>query len=485
MSNAFPDKVGIYCVPSGGLSAQPGQPTFDARPEVAFGNASQTSGISNQNVRTTGIQWIDYNKDRKLDLFMVGSNGTALFKNVGGGKFVNVTVAAKIGNNGRDARGASWADIDNDGDVDVFIANRVGNPTLLLNNHGVFSDISNKLMSAMSQTAVGTTQAGIWVDINNDKDIDLLIIKDGAPNQLFKKKGLDFTNIATSAGIADTSSGRSAMAFDANADGFQDLYVVNFNHQNKLYLNRGNETFQDVTGTSGVGFVGGSVQAAVADYDRDKKLDLFVVNNNGASLLYRNLGKMKFKNVTPSALKSPQRGIAAAFADFDGDGNQDLVLAQSVGGATLFQNTGHGQFTVVAGIDLSNPDNPTGITVGDFNNDGRPDIAIGDGDDSQDHGDSLYQNSGGGGNNYLALTLIGTASNKAAIGARVIVQTGLTFQAKEVTSGNGQSEESLALNFGLGVAGLVDTLQIFWPNKKVQTVFGLKVNTHLKITEPN
>lgn len=455
----------------------------NVRPHFAVANVSATSGIANQNVQTTGIQWIDYNKDRRLDLFLVGSNGTALFKNVGGGKFVDVTVAAHIGNNGRNANGASWADIDNDGDPDVFIANASGAPTLLLNNNGVFSDISGKLNPGIVTSDQGSLKAGIWLDINNDKDIELLVVKSGAPNQLIKKQGLDFKDIASSAGLAVTSTGRSAIASDFNADGFVDLYIINFMQPNKLYLNNGNETFQDITATAGVGLVAASVQAAVADYDRDQDMDIFVVNNEGSCVLYRNLGNLKFKNVTPGVLKNPKKGIAAAFADVDSDGNQDLILAQTQGGNLLFQNLGKGNFKIVTGIDLSNPDNPTGITIGDFNGDGLPDIAIGDGDSSSDHGDSLYQNTGGGGNNSITFTLVGTSSNKSAIGARVIVQTGLTFQAKEVTSGDGKNQQSLPLEFGVGVANLVDTVRIYWPDQNVQTIQNLKVNTRLTITE--
>lgn len=461
----------------------PGIPKFELCDEVAFTDHSQSSGIANQNIRTTGVQWIDYNGDKRLDLFLVGTNGTALFKNVGSGKFVNVTSQARIGNDGKEARGASWADIDNDGDLDVFIANVTGPPTLLLNNHGVFSDISNLLRNPIGVADAGTTQAGVWVDINNDKDIDLFIVKDGGPNQLFKKTGFQFTNVASSAGVAATSTGRSATAADFNMDGFQDLFVVNFGQANRLYLNNGNETFKDLTANAGLGFAGGSVQAAVADYDRDKKLDIFVVNNTGSSILYRNLGNNKFKSTTPAILKTPVKGIAAAFADIDGDGNQDLILAQTIGGNFLFKNAGKGQFTLVTGVDLNNPDNPTGVTIGDYNNDGLPDIAIGDGDDSIDRGDSVYQNTGGGGNHFLQLTLVGSSANRSAIGARVVVQTGLTFQAKEVTSGNGQSQEGLTMNFGLGIAQLVDTLQIYWPGGSVQTLQNIKANTKLTVVQ--
>lgn len=452
---------------------------------VSVKNVSTSSGISNQNIRTTGVQWIDYNNDKRLDLFLVGSNGTALFKNIGGGKFVDVTQQANIGNHGRNARGASWADFDNDGDLDVFIANADGPPTLLLNNHAVFTDISNLLQGAgAAGTAVGSAQSGLWFDFNRDRQVDLFIVYDGAPNQLYKNTGNHFTNVASSAGLAVTSAGRSALAADFNSDGLLDLFVTNFKHPNKLYVNKGNETFQDISSSAGVAFTGGSVQAVIADYDRDTDMDLFVVNNTGSSILYKNLSNMKFSNVTPSVLKTPQKGSAAAFIDINLDGNQDLILAQTSGGNKLFENKGNGVFAA-ATLDLSNPANPTAISIGDFNNDGLPDIAIGDGNEDQVHGDSLYQNSGGGGNNFLTITLVGGSStNRSAIGSTVIIQTGQTYQSRQITTGNGQSQESLPLNFGIGVASIVDTIRVIWLGGSTQIKSNVPANTKLTITQP-
>ncbi len=286
---------------------------------VAVLDVSESSGIANQNVETTGVQWIDYNKDKRLDLYLVGHNGNVLFKNVGNGKFIDVTSKTNTGNNGKDARGASWADIDNDGDPDVFIANATGPPTLLLNKKKVFQDISSKLDTAAANASAGfSRRAGIWVDINNDSKSDLIVIFDGAKNLLYEQTGsLDFNDITPTSGFADRiGASRSALAADFDEDGYQDLYVINYGESNILYKNNGNngnETFSDVTESADVGFNEKSVQATLADYDNDQDLDIFVVNSAGPGVLYENLGNLNFKDSTSRRLKKAKKGIAGAF----------------------------------------------------------------------------------------------------------------------------------------------------------------------------
>ncbi len=451
---------------------------------LGFVDISQRSGIANQSIRTTGVQWIDYNGDGDLDLLLVGSNGNALFRNEGNRKFTNVTNRTKIGNNGKDARGASWADIDNDGDLDLFIANFTGSPTLLRNDRGTFEDITDRLGPSGEALAPGTN-GGIWLDFNNDANVDLFVVRDGSRNQLFKHIGFaEFRNIADSARVDDRAPGRSAVAADFDNDGFVDIYVVNFDSPNKLFLNNRDETFTDITASAGVGFSGKSVQAIAADYDLDQDADIFVVNNDGLSALFRNDGNLEFTDVASRAgLKRIKKGIAAAFADYDNDADEDLVIAQSEGGNFLFTNNGKGRFKKAKNIDLNNPDNPTGVAIGDFNNDGLPDIVIADGDESQENGDSLYENTGGGGSNYLVLILEGTSSNRSAIGAKAVVQTGLLFQAKTVSGGNSQNQESLPLEFGLGASSFAETIQISWPSGRVQTLSNVQANQTLRVTE--
>lgn len=457
-------------------------------------DVSLTSGVGVNKIQTNTLQWVDYNNDKKVDLYLVGRNGNALFKNNGGGKFVDVTAQTKTGNNGKDARGASWADVDNDGDQDVFIANASVAPTLLLNQRGVFQDVSSKLSMGVGPHNGPfipydvNTRGGVWVDINNDKDVDLYVVRDGGPNILYKQHALTFQEIASKAGVALNSHGRSVVTADFNGDGFQDLYVVNFHAANRLFVNNGNETFHDTTGSAGVGFVGGSTQALLVDYDQDQKVDIFVVNNEGPSFFYRNLGNTKFAKFVPAGVKNAIKGTAAAFVDFDKDGKQDLILAESPqppGHNFLFQNLGAGKFTAVKGVDFSRPNNPTGVVIADFNGDGSPDIAFGNaGDDTPQNGDSLFQNTGGGGNNYLILTLQGTQSNRNAIGASVTIGAGGKFQTREVTSGNGQSQEGLPLSFGIGTANIIDQLIVLWPSGARTNMVNVQPNRTLALVEP-
>ena len=171
---------GTFKVNVNGADPGPGpdpDPGDDTPPNVD--DVSQISGIIEQVVETTGVQWTDINKDGKQDLFMVGQNVSALFKNNGNGQFSQITSQilsiALIG--------AVWADFDNDGDLDVVIFNTLGEAVFVTNTNGIF------IVTSKASLNTGTTQGGIWLDFNNDGNVDAYVIKDGAPNQLFKNQG--------------------------------------------------------------------------------------------------------------------------------------------------------------------------------------------------------------------------------------------------------------------------------------------------------
>jgi hypothetical protein len=451
----------------------------------AFGFIDRTvrSKIGGNPNRTSAIQLVDFNKDGKEDLYLTGFDGNLMCQNTGGAVFKNSTTQNKLANNGADARGVSWADVDNDGDLDVFIANFNAPASVLKNNGGVFAAQTNSL-GIFATDNTPKSRGGIWVDFNNDKLLDIFIVKDGAQNQLFKNVGgFQFANIAGSAHVNFTGPGRGAIAADFNDDGFQDLYVVNFQRPNKLYLNNGNETFRDATASSGAGFSGASQQAAAVDYDGDEDIDIFVVNNNGPSLLFRNQGNGKFQNVAGAAgLAGPKKGRSASFNDYDHDGDVDVIITQSQGGNLLFSNVGGGRFNRITNVDLGNADNPTGTGNGDTDNDGDVDVVIGDGDGGSDSGDSVYQNSGGGNNNWLVVTLQGTTSNRSAIGTKVIVRIGVILQAGIVSAGNGNNQDTLPLEFGVGSATSAQVI-IIWPNGNQEVHNDVAVNRKITFTE--
>jgi FG-GAP-like repeat/ASPIC and UnbV/Transmembrane protein 131-like N-terminal/Abnormal spindle-like microcephaly-assoc'd, ASPM-SPD-2-Hydin len=447
-----------------------------------FLNRTERSKIGPNPNKTSAVQIIDFDNDKKEDLYLTGFDGNLMCKNTGGAIFTNSTGQNKLGNNGSDARGVTWADVDNDGDLDVFIANFNAPSAVLKNNKGVFANQSGGLGLFASDNTPKAT-GGIWLDFNNDSRMDLFVVKDGAANLLFKNVGgFQFANVAGSAGVDSKGPGRAAVSADFNNDGLQDLYVVNFQKKNKMYFNNGNETFKDVSASAKVDFSGASQLAVAVDYDGDENVDLFVVNNNGPSLLYRNLGNGKFQNVAGAAgVAGPHKGRAATFSDFDRDGDYDLLLAQSDGANWLFANN-NGKFSRVTNVDLSNANNPSSTAGGDTDNDGDVDVVIGDSDGGGNSGDSVFINSGGGQNHWLTLVLQGTQSNRSAIGAKVLVRTGNILQVGVVSSGNGKNEESLPLEFGLGAATTADVI-VFWPSGKQQGAPGLAADRKVTITE--
>jgi hypothetical protein len=448
-----------------------------------FVNRTLRSKIIGNPNQTSAIQVVDFDKDGKEDIYLTGFDGNLMCKNTGGAVFANTTNQNKLGNNGADARGVSWGDVDNDGDLDAFIANFNAPSAVMKNNGGVFANQGGSL-GIFASDNTPKSRGGIWFDFNNDSRLDIFIVKDGAPNQLFKNVGsFQFVNVANAARVGFTGPGRGAVSADFNDDGLQDLYVVNFQRPNKLYINNGNETFRDATASAGVGFTGASQHAAAIDYDGDEDIDLFVVNNNGPSLLFRNQGNGRFQNVAGAAgLAGPKKGRAATFADYDRDGDLDVMIAQTTGGNLLFSNIGGGRFNRITNVDLSNADDPSSAGSGDTDNDGDPDIVVGDSDGGSDSGDSVFQNSGGGNNNFLNITLQGSASNRSAIGAKVIVRIGVILQAAVVTAGNGNSQDSFPLEFGVGTATTAQVI-IIWPSGLQEVKNDVPVNRKLTYIE--
>jgi hypothetical protein len=360
-----------------------------------------------------------------------------------------------------------------------MVFNTAGQIGFLKNTNGVFAEASKH-----SSTGAGRTLGGIWLDFNNDGKVDAYIIKDGAPNQLFKNNGNGkFEEVGAVANVNVSGPARSAVAADFNGDGFADLYIVNFRANNKLLINNGNGTFRPA---SGAPFVGASVQAVVGDYNNDKRFDILVVNNGGPSIVFKNTGNdvsgnPQFAKVNVG-ISGARNGDAAAFADFNNDGFLDFVLVRSPGGNILFRNKRDGTFSPVGTVDLNNPRNPTSLTTGDFNNDGLVDIMIGDGDSTQTNGDTLYKNNSNK-NHWLEIALQGTRSNRSAINAVVVIRNGDTFQARMVSGGNGQNQDSFIVHFGLGANTKVDEMEIFWPGGIPQRCLNVKPDRIVRVTE--
>ena len=465
-----------------------------------------------------GSAWGDYDNDGDEDIVAVGTyQPHALYRNNGDGTFTNVAEQAGIADP-RGGWGSLFADYDNDGYLDLYITrggwSGAAENTLYHNNgDGTFTDVTHTAGVADPQSSF----CAAWADYDNDGFLDLYIadgvIGDGAANVLYRNNGDGtFTNTAESAGVANTGNSLGTAWGDYDKDGYIDLHVVNFGQSNVLYRNNGDGTFTDVTSTTGMTLpVTDAFVTFFLDVDNDADLDIFISNSGsfqafiagqitGAAphdgdrqVLYRNNGDGTFTDVTrESGLYHAFGAMGANFGDIDSDGYLDIYLATGAPQMgrlerdALFRNNGDGTFTdATFALGLGNIGKGHGVTFGDVDTDGDVDIYVPVGGafiGDQWH-NLFYQNTGAG-NNYLTLKLVGVKSNRDGIGAKVTLRVGDGVIYREVSGGCGfGSTNSLSLEIGLKAHTKVDTLEIVWPSGQVDTHRNLSVNRRLVVTE--
>ena len=465
-----------------------------------------------------GSAWGDYDNDGDEDIVAVGTyQPHALYRNNGDGTFTNVAEQAGIADP-RGGWGSLFADYDNDGYLDLYITrggwSGAADNTLYHNNgDGTFTDVTHAAGVADPQSSF----CAAWADYDNDGYLDLYIadgvIGDGAANVLYRNNGDGtFTNTAEIAGVADTGNSLGTAWGDYDKDGYIDLHVVNFGQSNVLYRNNGDGTFTDVTPTTGMNLpVTDAFVTFFLDVDNDADLDIFISNSGsfqafiagqitGAAthdadrqVLYRNNGDGTFTDVTrESGLYHAFGAMGANFGDIDSDGYLDIYLATGAPQMgrlerdALFHNNGDGTFTdATLAFGLGNIGKGHGVTFGDVDMDGDVDIYVPVGGafvGDQWH-NVFYQNTGTG-NNWLTLKLVGVKSNRDGIGAKVTLRAGDRVIYREVSGGCGfGSTNSLSLEIGLKAHTTVDTLEIIWPSGQIDTHRNLSVNQKLIVTE--
>ena len=465
-----------------------------------------------------GSAWGDYDNDGDLDIVAVGTyQPHVLYRNNGDGTFTDVAEQAGIADP-RGGWGSLFADYDNDGYLDLYITrggwSGAAENTLYHNNgDGTFTDVTHTAGVADPQSSF----CAAWADYDNDGYIDLYIadgvIGDGAANVLYRNNGDGtFTNTAEIAGVANTGNSLGTAWGDYDKDGYIDLHVVNFGQSNVLYRNNGDGTFTDVTPTTGMNIpVTDAFVTFFLDVDNDADLDIFISNSGsfqafiagqitGAAphdadrqVLYGNNGDGTFTDVTrESGLYHAFGAMGANFGDIDSDGYLDIYLATGAPQMgrlerdALFRNNGDGTFTdATFALGLGNVGKGHGVTFGDIDTDGDVDIYVPVGGafiGDQWH-NLFYQNTGAG-NNYITLKLVGVKSNRDGIGAKVTLRVGDSVIYREVSGGCGfGSTNSLSLEIGLKARTKVDVLEIVWPSGQVDTHRNLSVNQRLIVTE--
>ena len=436
-----------------------------------------------------GVAVADFDNDGILDLFVTGYGHSVLYRGLGNCKFQDVTEKSGLAGITGFATGAAWGDYDRDGNVDLFVSRYVHVDMDHLPAFG-----SNEKFCRFKGVLV---QCGPWG-------------MEGEGDYLFHNRGDGtFEDVSKKAGMDDPQHryGLGAIWADYDNDGWPDLFLANDAGPNFLYHNRHDGTFEEVGMLSGValgedGQELGSMGVDFADYDHDGNLDLFVTNyTDQVDNLYRNLGGAFSDMSWPAKLGQPSFPYVkwgTGFVDFDNDGWVDVFInnghvypqVDAIPGGVgykepmqLFRNKHNGTFEDISkasGVFDMPPESRRGAAFGDVYNDGNMDALV----LNIGQPPSLLINESRNGNHRVGFQLIGTKSNRAAVGARVTVTSPSFTQMNEVRAGGSYlSQNDLRLHFGLGSDAVMSKIVVSWPSGQVDTMTDVKGDFIYTVTE--
>jgi enediyne biosynthesis protein E4 len=459
-----------------GNHAGDGTPKFDDATELA-GLMRKGWGM--------GVAVADFDNDGVLDIFVTGYGGNALYRGRGNCTFEDVTEKAGVRGSGF-MTGAAWADYDKDGFVDIFVSRYV------------HVDLSNVAAFGACKFRGIVVQCGPW---GMTGETDLLYHNRGDGT---------FEEVSQKAGVSDPNGyyGLGVAWGDYDNDGWPDLYVANDTGPNFLYHNNHDGTFTDQGMLAGAalsseGDADGSMGVDFGDYDHDGRLDIFVTNfADQEDNLYHDLGTKGFDDVSWKAGVAkpsyPYVKWGTGFFDFDNDGWLDLFVASGhvypqmdrLEGIArykepllLHMNNHDGTFTesaAAAGLSAVPLASRRGAAFGDVANDGNVDVLL----LNVGEAPTLLMNHGVAGNHRVEFRLMGTKSNRAAIGARVTVRAGKLVQFNEVRGGASYlSQNDLRLHFGLGKAAVADSVEVLWPSGAVEKFAGVAADKIYMLVE--
>jgi hypothetical protein len=438
----------------------------------------------------------DYDNDGYPDLYVANYGANVLYHNEGGERFANVAHYAGV-DDAHWSTSAAFFDYDNDGDLDLYVANYLD-----------MSPANNRICGGA--VSKGKSPMGPALRIPSAQRTYCAPRRyNGAPDILYRNEGDGrFSDVSRVSGIfSPYGKGLGVAAADFDGDGDQDLYIANDGMRNFLYQNGGDAMFTEVALEAGGAYNGdGQAEAgmgvAVADFDSDYDLDLLVTNfSRESNTLYRNEGGAKFVDYSKTAalhqVSLQPLGFGAFFFDADNDADQDLFIANGhvldrialqdgdlhyEQPNQLLLNDGKGVFSDVSakkGPAFQLASVSRGAAYGDYDNDGDQDIVV-----ANNNGPArLYRNDLYAGH-WLSVELVGTHSNRDAIGARIGLVCGGVEQTRYRMGGGSYLAASASqLHFGLGACAVVERLEIVWPDGSEQELHNVPVDQFMRIEQ--
>jgi hypothetical protein len=511
---------------------------------IKFVNYRGNEGIAiNREIFGPGVCVADFDGDGLQDVYFVNGRDlyhrgievrNALYHNNGDGTFTDVTEKAGVPGTGY-GMGCVWGDYNNSGFPSLYVTQYGRNVLYRNNGDGTFTDVTDKAKVAGTESGTLFHSGAAFFDYDRDGLLDLYVAGyvnleagprycplaavqsscapsayKGSANILYHNNGDGtFSNVTVASGVYKADGkGLAVGVGDYDNDGWPDLFGANDGVPSFLFHNDHNGKFTEVGITSGMAMTArGNVMAAMCislgDYDNDGWLDLYISDFQKASdHIWHNDHQGDFWDVSSEVgIEYPTRdqlSFGGGFFDYDNDGWLDLFIAnghvypemESIDPQThfkqintLFHNEGNGKFvetTTQAGDGFKTPYAGRGVAFADFDNDGFVDIVVGNNGDPP----LLLHNSGGNGNHFVNFRLVGTKSNRDAMGARIRIAVGGLPQIREIAGGGSYlSQSDLRANFGLGKATRVDTVEINWPSGLKQAFHDVEADKFYLVVE--
>jgi len=454
--------------------------------DLTFTDVTATAGVGGAGYGM-GVAVGDYNNDGRPDLFVTNVNENHLYRNNGDGTFTDVTVKAGVSGGVYAGKkmwsvGAAWVDYNNDGLLDLFVANYCqwdpnDEPPCIINGNRV--SCNPRMYKPL-------------------------------PNTLYRNNGDGtFTDVSVETGIAaHPGRGMGVAVADYDGDGYADVFVANDDLPNQLFHNRGGKSFEEVADDVGVSLAeGGNVISGMGVDFRDlfnRGLpDIWITAMEKQTFpLFKNLGRGQFAEATPMAglglATAEMSGWSNAIVDLDNDGWKDLYVARSnvidnvalftqrqyAEPNTVFRNLGNGKFqdvTSSTGAAFQAPSVSRGAAFGDLDNDGRMDLVV----NVLNGKAKVFHNTTRNGNHWLLLKLTGVKSNRMGIGAQIrVTAADGSMQYNHVTTSTGYASSSdPRVHFGMGASRTAKEIQILWPSGRKQVLRDVVVDRLMEIKE--